>query len=606
MPLTPEQLCFIHDTARELRAADPCSGERGEIAQRAAQTLGVSVNTLYGYLKRQAGWTSGKKPREGKGQTSVPFELCKKVSGLVLFGTRANGKRTMTIKRAVAILAAQGEGVANSETGEITMPSTETVSRAMRQYGCHPDQLGRGKPTTQVRSLHPNHVWELDASVCVLYYIRGTKRIGLMDERKFNEKKPGNLADIKTKRVVRYVVIDHTSGAFYVRYEQATGENARGVLSTLIDFMCDRGPTDPAHGAPFILYMDPGSGNASSLVMGFCDQLGIRAIHHAPGAASATGAVEQCQNTVEREFESRQRFHGVSDIAFLQDEANRWRRHYCATAIHTRHKQTRNSAWLSIPADKLRTVARDVLEAIAAWKDERRQVGNDFLISVDTRTSYGVQSYDLRELGYHGLGVRDSVRVRLNPYKAPSITVILEQADGTEHLFDVAPVERDTHGFNLDAPVFGESFKSQPDTHMDRVLKEIKKAAFGTDSIEDAEKAMKARKTPYAGIDIMADVREAPLSLRKTGTPIQVEEQKVEALPMKRLSFAMMMRREHPDVWRDENTDQCAEWLRTRYPETVPGNEIEAVVERMREKFGPKLAKKIEFRPKEGRSACAG
>lgn len=606
MPLTPEQLRFIHDTARELKTADPCSGERGEIARRAAAALGVSANTLYGYLRRLAGWTSGKKPREGKGQTSVPFELCKKVAGLVLFGTRANGKRTMTVKRAIAILAAQGEGATNPETGEVSMPSMETVSRAMRQYGCHPDQLGRGKPTTQMRSLHPNHVWELDASVCVLYYIRGTKRIGIMDERKFNEKKPGNLAGIKNKRVVRYVVVDHTSGVFYVRYEQAAGENAQGVLSTLIDFMCDRGATDPAHGTPFILYMDPGSGNASSLVMGFCGQLSIRAIHHAPGAASATGAVEQCQNIVEREFESRQRFHDVADITFLQEEADRWRRHYCATAMHTRHKQPRNAAWLSIPADKLRTVARDVLEAVAAWKDERRQVGNDFMISVDTRTGYGVQTYDLRELGYHGLNVRDSVRVRLNPYKAPAITVVMEQADGTERLFEVAPVETDGHGFNLDAPVFGESFKSQADTHTDRLLKEIKKDAFGTDSIEEAEKAMKSRKTPYAGIDIMADVKEAPLYLKKAGTPLPIEEKKAEVPPMKRLSFAMMMRREHPDVWRDANTDECAEWLRTRYPETIPGAEIEAVVERMREKFAPKPARRIEFRPDEGRAACAG
>ena len=67
-----------------------------------------------------------------------------------------------------------------------------------------------------------------------------------------------------------------------------------------------------------------------------------------------------------------------------------------------------------------------------------------------------------------------------------------------------------------------------------------------------------------------------------------------------------MMRRDHPDVWRDENTDECAEWLRTRYPDTVPGNEIEAVIERMREKFAPKPAKRLEFRQNEGRAACAG
>lgn len=603
--LTPEQIRLVGDTARKLAEADPCNGERGEIVQRLAAVLGVSMNTTYGYLKQYAGWSSNRKPRKGKGETCVPFELCKKIAGLVVFGTRANGKRTMTIKRAVSILAAQGEGVTNPETGEIFMPSTETLCRAMRQYGCHPDQLERGKPTGQVRSLHANHVWELDASVCVLYYIRGTKRIGLMDERKFNEKKPGNLADIKNKRVVRYVVVDHTSGAFYVRYEQSAGENAQGVLNTLIDFICDRGPNDPAHGVPFILYMDPGSCNASSLVMGFGEQLGIRVLHHAPGAASATGAVEQCQNLVEREFESRQRFHDVPDLAFMQNEADRWRRHYCATAIHTRHKQTRNGAWLSIPADKLRTVERDVLHAIAAWKDERRQVGADFTISVDTRTSYGVRTYDLRELGYHGLNVKDSVKVRLNPYKAPTITVVMERADGTENLFDVAPVEKDAHGFNMDAPVFGESFKAQGDTNTDKVLKEIKKDAFGTDSIEEAEKAMKARKAPYADIDIMADVKEAPLYLRKPGSPVGVNAPVTEIAPMGRVAFALMMKREHPDVWNETTAESCMEWLTERYPDQIPGKQVERVAEQLREKFAPKRATRLEFRPAERSAACA-
>ena len=44
-------------------------------------------------------------------------------------------------------------------------------------------------------------------------------------------------------------------------------------------------------------------------------------------------------------------------------------------------------------------------------------------------------------------------------------------------------------------------------------------------------------------------------------------------------------------------------YLPTRY---AAGGEIEAVVERMREKFAPKRARRLEFRPNEGRAACAG
>ena len=600
------QLELISNAARDLKKADPCNGERGRIVARLAETLNRSLNTTYQYLKKYGGWESGKKPRKGKGETCVPEALCRKIAGLVICGDRANGKRPMCIKDAVKRWEANGEGIADPETGEITMPSVETISRAMRRYGCHPDQLRVASPSVRMRTEYPNRLWQADASVCVLYRIRGTGKIGLMKEESYNEKKPENLIKIRNTRIVRYIVVDHCSGNFYLRYEQAAGEDAKGFLDTLIDAMTDRGPQDVMHGVPEILYTDPGPGPASSLVTGFCGQMGITPAQHVPGRARATGSVEKCQDIVECKFESRLRFLEVPDVAQLQALADRWRRHFCATAIHTRTKKTRNDVWLSIPAEKLRTVEADVMHSIAAWGEVRCQVKDDFTISADTRTHYGVRRYDLRELGYHGLQVRDSVSVRLNPYKAPSIIAVIEKPDGEKLSFEVPPMQFDGAGFDLGAPAFGEGFKAMPKTRAEKTLETIKKEAYGVQSVEEAEKMRRAGKPAYAGIDIMADIKEAPIYLKKAGTPLQVEEQRADVPPMKRLSFALMMRRDHPDVWRDDNTDECAEWLRTRYPDTVPGNEIEAVIERMREKFTPKRARRIEFRPNEGRAACAG
>lgn len=608
MPSTPstEQLRLISDAARDLKKADPCNGERGRIVARLAETLNRSLNTTYNYLKKYGAWESGKKPRKGKGETCVPEALCRKVAGLVICGDRANGKRPMCIKDAVKRWEANGEGIADPETGEVTMPSVETISRAMRRYGCHPDQLRVASPSVRMRTEYPNRLWQADASVCVLYRIRGTGNIGLMKEESYNEKKPENLIKIRNTRIVRYIVVDHCSGNFYLRYEQAAGEDAKGFLDTLIDAITDRGPQDVMHGVPEILYTDPGPGPASSLVTGFCGQMGITPAQHVPGRARATGSVEKCQDIVECKFESRLRFLEVPDVAQLQVLADRWRRYFCATAIHTRTKKTRNDVWLSIPAEKLRTAEADVMHSIAAWGEVRCQVKDDFTISADTRTHYGVRRYDLRELGYHGLQVRDSVSVRLNPYKAPSIIAVIEKPDGEKVSFEVPPMQFDGAGFDLGAPAFGEGFKAMPKTRAEKNLEAIKKEAYGVQSVEEADKMRRAGKPAYAGIDIMADVKEAPTYLKKAGTPLQVEEQKADVPPMKRLSFALMMRRDHPDVWRDENTDECAEWLRTRYPDTVPGNEIEAVIERMREKFAPKRARRLEFRPNEGRAACAG
>ncbi len=601
--LTSDQTRLVGDIARELDAAGPCTGARGVIVKRLAATLGVSVNTAYRYLKRYAGWSSGKKPRRGKGETCVPENLCRRIAELMLF-PRANGKQVMTLKLAVNIAKSNGEGIADPETGEIIMPSVETISRAMRQYGCHPEQLKKGKPTGRVRSLHPNHTWLLDASVCILYRIRGTKRVVFLDERSYNAKKPKNLVEIGNRRIVRYVVIDHTSNAFYVRYEQAAGETAEGVLRTLIEFMANRGDHDPAHGLPCILYTDPGPANTASLITNFCKQLDVRLIHHAPGVANATGAVEVHQDIIEKQFESRLRFMDVPDVAFLQSEADRWRRHFCARAEHSRLKTTRNAAWLSIKEEQLRTVPRDVLEAIAQWKEERRNAGTDFVISVDTRTHYGVRQYDLRELAYHGLNANESVRVLLNPFKAPEIVAVLDMPDGTEKRFSIAPMEKDEYGQDTSAPVFGEGYRAMPKTRTEKVLEEIKMQAYGVDSAEEAERLHKAGKRPSSVTNIMADVKEAPLYLGRTGQPVKLAAPTAAPMPMSRIAFAVMMKREHPDVWTDANASACMEWLSTRYPDSVPGSEIESVVARMCDRFALRRAPIISFTQADDRRAA--
>lgn len=594
--LTPEQTRLVGEAARRLAAAEPCSGARGLIVRDLAGALGVSMNTAYVYLRKLGGFESGKKTRADKGRTGVGHKVCREISGLMLEARRKTGKQIMSLKQAVEILRGNGEEI---------MHSPETISRAMRLYGCHPGQLKTGRPTGRARSLYPNHIWQLDASVCVIYYLKGGKGVRMLDESSFNEKKPANLEKIKNLRVVRYVVTDHCSGAFYHHYEQAAGENAEGVLRTLIGFIADRGNCDPAHGVPEILYTDNGSGNISSLVKGFCEQLEIRFIQHAPKNANATGSVEKGQDIVERGFESRLRFTDIPDIETLNREADRWRRHFLATAIHSRTKKTRNAAWLNIPEDKLKTVPRDVLEAIAHWRDERRPVGHDFTITVNTRTSFGALQYDLRELAYHGLNVKDCVRVRLNPFRAPEAVIVMDMPDGSEKRFNVKPIEKDNFGQDISAPVFGEEFRAMPKTHTEKMLDQIRMEAWGAASAEEADLMARHGKKPFARLDIMADVKEAPTYLGRMGKAANITVQTAEPAPMTRVAFAMMMKREHAEIWNDRTAADCMEWLAVRYPDVVPGTEIENVIAKMADKFAPRPATVLPFMSLGGGRACA-
>ncbi|MDE8731409.1 hypothetical protein PZH39_17215, partial [Desulfovibrio desulfuricans] len=98
----------------------------------------------------------------------------------------------------------------------------------------------------------------------------------------------------------------------------------------------------------------------------FVDQLDIKPLQHAAGNARATGGVEVSQNIVETQFEGRLRFMAVPSVADLQAKADAWRAHYNATQILRRAGNTRNALWATITSEQLRTVSREVMEAIAS------------------------------------------------------------------------------------------------------------------------------------------------------------------------------------------------------------------------------------------------
>ena len=93
------------------------------------------------------------------------------------------------------------------------------------------------RTTTELRSLHPNHVHQIDPSLCLLYYTPGGKQ-HLMTESKFYKNKLDAYAKVKLK-CWRYVRYDHASGVVDVRYYEAEGENQdQFVMNTLTGAWC--------------------------------------------------------------------------------------------------------------------------------------------------------------------------------------------------------------------------------------------------------------------------------------------------------------------------------------------------------------------------------
>jgi transposase InsO family protein len=541
----------LRDLAVRLDAAE--HGQRAPMVSQVAKLLNCSEQTVYRRLKSDIGWKSGRKKRRNAGDLTVSEGTCKALSHLMHKSTRDNGKRTMPLTVAAAILRDSG-----FEDADV---SPTTLSRAMRRYRCHPDMLATGKPFVHMRSLHPNHVWQVDPSICVLFYLpKGG--LAVMEEAKFYKNKPLNVKKAERERVWRYVITDHYSGTIYVRYVQAAGESAQGLVDVFLDAVSYRGRHDPMHGICYILGMDAGSANTSHLFLNLCARLGVEVAVHKPGNPRAKGQVECANNIVETQFESRLGYLHINSLEELQNAADRWRQHYNAHAIHSRTGKSRNDIWLTITEAQLRLApALELCRELVTTKPVDAKVKPDMTITHAIK-GYGRNTYDLRMLP--GLVPNMKVQVVVNPYRAPAVDVAVpDPALAEAPVWTIEPVKMNDAGFWEDAPVYGQEYQAQPDTIADRHVKEIDEAA-GPDA--------KHPRAPER-VDVMADIKPAPEYLPKRGRDLGLDASKRELPPLTIVEAAMQLKARLGDRW----TGEAYAWLTQRYPDGVPMDEMDSI-----------------------------
>lgn len=178
-----ERLVAVAQAARQAG-----HGARGTIYAAACAELGLSRATLLRRIKEVA-VTDKRKRRSDAGKTALPRDEVAMISAALTEASRKTGKRLLSVADAAEVLRADGmidAGRLDEETGEWKPFSVSTISRALRLYRMHPDQLSQPAPVTELASLHPNHVWEIDASLCTLYYLsNGRHGLQVMDSAKF-------------------------------------------------------------------------------------------------------------------------------------------------------------------------------------------------------------------------------------------------------------------------------------------------------------------------------------------------------------------------------------------------------------------------------------
>jgi hypothetical protein len=589
MALTPERILALKTAADALAAAG--HGQKGKIAAKHASLLACDVKTLYRQIG-EAGFSGQRKRRADAGRLSVGRDEVMKLMAIKSAAQRANGKDNLAVGDSGDLVRANGLaalGRLNKDTGELVPVSDSTLRRAIRAHKLDLKTLRAPAPHRGAKSLHPNHVWQIDASVCVLFYL-DTGGLGVMEHDEFYKNKPENFQKKAKAMVIRYVCTDHYTGAVHFRYYLGN-ESGEMLCNFFIDCLQPKGhEKDPFHGVPFIVVLDPGSANKGEMFQTLCRQLGVKVIIHAPKNPRAKGSVEKHNDIIERGFEGKLIAIKVDTLEQLNTEADTWRRYFNGARLHRRHGHTRYGFWQTIRAEQLRLAPpADVCRALLTDRTCVRKVKGDMTVQFDNRTFTVAHLEHLR--------VDQDVTVARNPYRQDAL-LLIEQDEHRRDVHYVCPeVAFDAAGWREDAPVWGEEFKSFADTPAVRDLRAIEQLAYGVEGKLEVDAARRARQPVFGGLDISSHQEAAtPASyMPRPGTEMDIKTPlsagtvaselarpgaiAIEARSLNLVQLASRCAGAMPGEWTAAHYQQLVAW----YPAGALETEVAAVVDRLKE-----------------------
>ncbi len=567
----------LHLRQVQLALANAPHGSKADIVGRAAQDLGVSPATVYGWLRSHMRTPSptpdgARKRRKDAGQRAASQAELEDIGAALLASYRRSGQRILTFDHAVQMLRDNGKISTDLSPGRLATVLTER--------GLHPSQMIRPDPAVEQRSLHPNHVWQVDASVCTAYYLSNATGLHFMNSKEFYKNKPANLTRIQFERLIRYAVADHYEHEILTRYY--LGSECSASLADFLIWCFAPKATHPMHGVPFILQMDMGSANTSAPVLNMLDRLDVRYIIHERHNSRANGSVEKAHHIVETHFESCLRFSRVASLEDLNDKALMSANHFGATAEHSRYHRTRHEVWMRITADQLRLAPPvDLMRTLPASHPVERRVSNNLTIDFKVR-GHDTADYDLRYLP--GVMAGSKVQVAVNGLLAPAVEVQYTDRDtGDLRWMTVHPTARDEAGWRLDAPIIGEQIRQGATGLVDTNRDKVKRIAFGGATVADADKAAERGDLAFGGaVDPFKTAREAvlPAYLPRRGTPLAAVGRNVEA---PRVSTAAAAKRVREALQRLGQVDRFGPhvfaWLQERFgAEGVPEDQFDVLV----------------------------
>lgn len=498
------------------------AAERSAVVSEMCRMFAFSAAKAYAVLK-EAGWQSGRKKREDAGVSSIDEKTLKLAASLLQNSVRKNGKKTMSVEIARAILRQNG----------FTVPiSNSRLKQLLKEATLSTESTAKPSPHQRMRTEYPNQVHFADPSVALMYFAPGGGQHILRDDEVYKNKP--FLEGREQLKCWRYVLTDHYSSSICVRYYAAAGETAANMYDFLLyAWGKKQDPLYNFHGLPELLIWDCGSANISRPVTAALTALRVETKPHMPGNPRAKGQVEKANDIVETQFECLLKLEPVQSIDELNEAAERWCAAFNANRLEGRDTRltrggkkiaSRLELWNRIEESQLKELPdSDICRQIFTTGVQVRTVGGDLAVSIvhpNVKTSL---RYSLRSLPDIMVGMAVNVQPLL--VTADAVQVSYKNHAGEIETFEVAPIEYGDAGFDMSAPVFGKEYQSPPDTLRETNLKELASLALAN----AGDKTPFAKATGGEGFKTHSVIHAVdPFATATTGKQIEVAAGTVE------------------------------------------------------------------------------
>ena len=562
-------------------------GGRSKHVESFAEFIGKKPCTVHRWLKVHSGRKTARKRRSDSGKTCVPTETIEMLAGMKRECVRGNGNKTLPTGVALNILHENGV--------EITV-SQSRYNAIMRERKLDADSIMGSRTHIQTRPKHVNQVFQVDPSLCVIYYMGGKQFI--MRDEEFYKNKPGNYAKVLLK-VWRYVRWEQASSSVDVRYFEAAGENQESLFEFL-HYTMSKQPTRLSYGRPSKLEMDKGSANTSHGILNWMEAMGVEVITHAAGHSWAKGGVENANWLVETHFESRLKFEPVDSVEQLNASASNWVRDFNANAIpHVDCRLKRASGEMQVRDDLWQLIMRTpehlieipeigVCKYFLHSKQDTRQVKSNYLVTFVHPEIKKSRQYDLRPWAEY-LSNKMEVKVWALLLKDGALRVEIPRLGGDPLLVEVLPDSAfDEFGNSMSAQEKGE-YRASPHSFTESADKRLAQASFGEDATRDSAEVSRAKQArPFGhlndgkGLVAHSQLGKADLPQRLMPSALPLDTEQIRAARDTRTEFPPLSLVEFANSMGSDWQSSFAAVVAQRYPDgKIPAAEAESLKARL-------------------------